>query len=125
MAPKLAPSVPTRDVVFFGTPDISAQVLSALLVAKVNVVAVVTNPDKRRGRGGKTEASPAKKVAIDHGIAVIESPTDAIAFLEQRGTDGVTGVVVAYGRITREPLLSMIPLVNLHFSLLPRWRGAA
>lgn len=99
--------------------------LTAILDAKVNVVAVVTNPDKRRGRGGKTDASPAKKVAIDYGIGVIESPADAVAFLDQRGTDGVTGIVVAYGRIIREPLLSMIPLVNLHFSLLPRWRGAA
>lgn len=85
----------------------------------------MTNPDKRRGRGGKTEASPAKKVAIDHGIPVIESTADAVAFIEKHGTDGVTGVVVAYGRIIREPLLSLIPLVNLHFSLLPRWRGAA
>jgi len=99
--------------------------LSALLEAKVSVVAVVTNPDKRRGRGAKTEASPAKKVALDHGLRVIESPADAVAFLEQHGTDGVTGIVVAYGRIIREPLLSAIPLVNLHFSLLPRWRGAA
>jgi methionyl-tRNA formyltransferase len=89
------------------------------------VVAVVTNPDKRRGRGGKIEASPAKQVAIDHGIAVLESAAEAVEFLEGHGTDGVTGVVVAYGRIIREPLLSMIPLVNLHFSLLPRWRGAA
>jgi methionyl-tRNA formyltransferase len=100
-------------------------VLSALLEAKVSVIAVVTNPDKRRGRGGKIEASPAKMAALGHGIAVIESPAEAIAFLEQHGTDGVTGVVVAYGRIIRGPLLSMIPLVNLHFSLLPRWRGAA
>ena len=99
--------------------------LSALIEAKVNVVAVVTNPDKRRGRGGKTDASPAKKVALDHAIRVIESPADAVAFLDQHGTDGVTGIVVAYGRIIREPLLSAIPLVNLHFSLLPRWRGAA
>ena len=99
--------------------------LSALLEAKVSVIAVVTNPDKRRGRGSKTEASPAKKVALDHGIRVIESSADAVAFLEQHGTEGVTGIVVAYGRIIREPLLSAIPLVNLHFSLLPRWRGAA
>lgn len=99
--------------------------LSALLDADINVVAVVTNPDKRRGRGGKTDASPAKKIALEHGITVVESPADGAAFLESHGTDGVTGVVVAYGRIIREPLLSMIPLVNLHFSLLPRWRGAA
>lgn len=99
--------------------------LSALIEAKVNVVAVVTNPDKRRGRGGKTDASPAKKVALNHAIRVIESPADAVSFLDQHGTDGVTGIVVAYGRIIREPLLSAIPLVNLHFSLLPRWRGAA
>jgi len=112
-------------VIYFGTPDISAQVLSSLLEAGINIVAVVTNPDKRRGRGGKTEASPAKKVALESGITVIESPADAVAFLESHGTDGVTGVVVAYGRIIREPMLSMIPLVNLHFSLLPRWRGAA
>ena len=96
-----------------------------MLEAGINVVAVVTNPDKRRGRGGKTEASPAKKVALESGITVVESPADVVAFLESHGTDGVTGVVVAYGRIIREPLLSMIPLVNLHFSLLPRWRGAA
>lgn len=96
-----------------------------MLDAGINVVAVVTNPDKRRGRGGHTEASPAKKVALDHGIKVIESPAEATAFIDERGADGVTGVVVAYGRIIREPLLSKIPLVNLHFSLLPRWRGAA
>ena len=96
-----------------------------MLEAGINIVAVVTNPDKRRGRGGKTEASPAKKVALESGITVIESSGDAVAFLESHGADSVTGVVVAYGRIIREPLLSMIPLVNLHFSLLPRWRGAA
>jgi methionyl-tRNA formyltransferase len=100
-------------------------VLDALLVAGIRVAAVVTNPDKRRGRGGKTEASPAKQVAIDHGLEVLESVAEAVEFIERHGTDGVTGVVVAYGRIIREPLLSMIPLVNLHFSLLPRWRGAA
>lgn len=85
----------------------------------------MTNPDKRRGRGGKTTASPAKNVALEHRIPVIESSTGAVDFINQHGADGVVGIVVAYGRIIREPLLSMIPLVNLHFSLLPRWRGAA
>lgn len=120
-----APSGPTREVVYFGTPEISAQVLVSLLDAGIDVVAVVTNPDKRRGRGGKTDASPVKKVAADRGIVVLESAAAGVEFISKRDTDGVTGVVVAYGRIIRDPLLSMIPLVNLHFSLLPRWRGAA
>ena len=89
------------------------------------MVAVVTSPDKRRGRGGRTEASPAKKVAIERGIPVLESPAAAAEFISARDQGAMTGIVVAYGRIIREPLLSMIPLVNLHFSLLPRWRGAA
>ena len=121
----LAPTSPTREVVFFGTPDIAAQVLTDLLDAGVRVVAVVTTPDKRRGRGNATEASPAKKIALARGIRIIETADEAVEFLAGHGTDDVTGVVVAYGRIIREPLLSLIPLVNLHFSLLPRWRGAA
>lgn len=121
----LAPTSPTREVVFFGTPDVAAQVLTDLLDADVRVVAVVTTPDKRRGRGGATEASPAKKIAVSWGLRVFENPNDVVEFLGAHGTAGVTGVVVAYGRIIREPLLSLIPLVNLHFSLLPRWRGAA
>ena len=121
----LAPTSPTREVVFFGTPDIAAQVLTDLLDAGVQVVAIVTTPDKRRGRGNATEASPAKKIALARGIRIIETADEAVEFLAGHGTDGVTGVVVAYGRIIRDPLLSLIPLVNLHFSLLPRWRGAA
>jgi methionyl-tRNA formyltransferase len=120
-----APPSSTREVVFFGTPEIAAQVLSDLLDAGVRIVAVVTTPDKRRGRGTATDASPAKKVAVERGVPVIETIDAVVEFLADHGTDGVTGVVVAYGRIIREPLLSLIPLVNLHFSLLPRWRGAA
>ena len=112
-------------MVFFGTPDIAAQVLGDLLDAGINVVAVVTTPDKRRGRGSATDATPTKKVAITRNVPVIENVDDAVQFLSGRSLDGVTGVVVAYGRIIREPLLSLIPLVNLHFSLLPRFRGAA
>lgn len=99
--------------------------LADIVAAGIDVIAVVTNPDKRRGRGGKTEASPAKKVAVENRIPVIESAAEAVEFIEAHGTEGVTGVVVAYGRIIRDPLLSLVPLVNLHFSLLPRWRGAA
>ena len=110
---------------FFGTPDIAARVLESLLSSGVTVCAVVTRPDKRRGRGSGVDASPVKKVAERHGLVVFDSADDAVSWMESRDMGGVTGVVVAYGRIIRDPLLSLLPLVNLHFSELPRWRGAA
>jgi methionyl-tRNA formyltransferase len=66
-----------------------------------------------------------KKVALQHGITVFDSSDDAMSWMQTREMAGVTGVVVAYGRIIKDPLLSALPLVNLHFSELPRWRGAA
>jgi methionyl-tRNA formyltransferase len=90
------------------------------------VVAVVTRPDKRRGRGSGTSPSPVKDAASSFNIPCFDSIDALMAELNnQDSLDGVTGVVVAYGRILKEPLISLIPLVNLHFSLLPRWRGAA
>jgi len=71
-------------------------------------------------------ASPVKEVALKNGLTVAETNAEVVNFLESRPSHGgITGVVVAYGRIIKDPLLSLIPLVNLHFSLLPRWRGAA
>jgi len=79
----------------------------------------VTRPDRRRGRRGAPEPSPVKRVAEAAGLPVTDRP-DAVL------SAGVElGVVVAYGRILRPPLLGTVPLVNVHFSLLPRWRGAA
>ena len=113
-------------MVFFGTPQVAAEVLERLLDAGVEVIAVVSRPDKRRGRGSTLIASPVKEVALRRGLFVCESADEIISFLQSRPSlQGVTGVVVAYGRIIKEPLLSLLPLVNLHFSLLPRWRGAA
>lgn len=103
----------------------AARVLQSLLAAGVVVSGVVTRPDKRRGRGGGTDASPVKKVAMHHGITVFDSADEAVSWMQGRDMQAVTGVVVAYGRIIKEPLLSLLPLVNLHFSELPRWRGAA
>ena len=104
----------------------AAEVLEHLLSAGVAVVAVVSRPDKRRGRGSAMVASPVKEVALRRGLFVCESAEEVISYLQSRTSlEGVTGVVVAYGRIIKEPLLSLLPLVNLHFSLLPRWRGAA
>ena len=97
-----------------------------LIESGINVEAVVTRPDKRRGRGSDTSPSPVKAAAIAFNIPWFDSIDAVVADLQNRDSlSGVTGVVVAYGRILKEPIISLIPLVNLHFSLLPRWRGAA
>lgn len=80
---------------------------------------VVTRPDKRRGRGAALVPSPVKAAALDAGLAVSHQVEDVVAV----GAD--LGVVVAYGRLIKAPVLAHLAMVNLHFSLLPRWRGAA
>jgi methionyl-tRNA formyltransferase len=80
---------------------------------------VVTRPDKRRRRKGDPEPSPVKAAALELGLAVTEDPDDAIT------AGAELGVVAAYGRIIKPNVLAALPMVNLHFSLLPRWRGAA
>jgi methionyl-tRNA formyltransferase len=104
---------------FLGTPDIAVVPLRALVDAGHDVALVVTRPDKRRGRGGGTTASPVKAAAVELGLVV----THELADVAHAGVE--LGVVVAYGRIVPAPLLEQVPMVNLHFSLLPRWRGAA
>ncbi len=83
------------------------------------MVLVVSRPDKRRGRGGGLAPSPVKSAAVELGVPVTTTANEVIA----AGVE--LGVVVAYGRILKPPLLGAVPLVNVHFSLLPRWRGAA
>lgn len=80
---------------------------------------VVTQADKRRGRGSATTPSPVKAAAIELGLPVTHTVDDGLA------TDAELGVVVAFGRLIKPHVLERIPMVNLHFSLLPRWRGAA
>jgi methionyl-tRNA formyltransferase len=104
---------------FLGTPAVAAGVLNALHAAGHEIALVVSRPDRRRGRGGAVTPSPVKATALQLGLPVTERPEDVLA------TAAELGVVVAYGRIIRPPLLGGIDLVNLHLSLLPRWRGAA
>jgi methionyl-tRNA formyltransferase len=93
--------------------------LRALVEAGHDVVLCLTRPDRRRGRGGATTPSPVKAAAIDLGVPVSHELLDV-------ATAGVElAVVVAYGRIIPSALLTQIPMLNVHFSLLPRWRGAA
>lgn len=104
---------------FLGTPEMAVPPLEALCAAGFDVALVVTRPDKRRGRGSALVPSPVKAAAGRLGVPVAH---DVDAALEV-GAD--LGVVVAFGRIIRPHVLDALPMVNLHFSLLPRWRGAA
>ena len=116
-------------VVFFGTPEFAVPTLEALLRSQHRVVGVVTQPDRPRGRGQKTSPSPVKVVGVNAGLPVLQperlkEPTfiDGLAAL-----DADLGVVAAYGKILTDAVLA-IPrrgLINVHASLLPRYRGAA
>jgi methionyl-tRNA formyltransferase len=104
---------------YLGTPEFAVAPLEGLLAAGHEVGLVVSRPDRRRGRGATQSPSPVKAAALAHGLEV----TDEIGALAEAGLDGC--VVVAYGRIIPSELLDSLVMLNLHFSLLPRWRGAA
>lgn len=93
--------------------------LRALVGAGHDVALVVTRPDRRRGRGSATTPSPVKAAALEAGLEVSHRIEDVLE------TGAELGVVVAFGRLVPATVLAGMPLVNLHFSLLPRWRGAA
>ena len=106
-------------LVFLGTPDAAVPPLRTLVTAGHDVVLVVSRPDRRRGRGGALLPSPVKAAALDLGLSVTDDLDEVVA------VGAELGVVVAYGRIIPVRILDALPMVNLHFSLLPRWRGAA
>ena len=124
-------------VIFAGTPEFARTALECLLAAGVEVALVLTQPDRPAGRGMKLQASPVKQLALRHGIALIQPqglrldgkfPADAAlaqAAIETAGADAM--VVAAYGLILPQWVLDLPPLgcLNIHASLLPRWRGAA
>src|SRR5438270_13832698 len=83
------------------------------------VALVVSQPDKKRGRGGALVPSPVKAAAIELGLPVSDKVDDVL------DTGAELGVVVAYGRLIKPHVLERVPMINVHFSLLPRWRGAA
>lgn len=108
-----------RRVAFLGTPSAAVPTLSALIDAGFEVPLVISQPDRRRGRGSRLTPSPVKSAALERGLDVSVDPYDLL------GLDVDLGVVVAYGRLLRRDLLEKVAMVNVHFSLLPRWRGAA
>lgn len=110
-----------RPLVFLGTPLAAATVLSTLIRSGFEIAHVVTRADARRGRGTSTTPSAVKQVAIDNTINVSHDMT----WLEENSDRELLGVVVAYGKIIPADVLSHTRMINVHFSLLPRWRGAA
>lgn len=104
---------------YLGTPSAAVPPLEALVAAGHDVAVVVSRPDTRRGRGKTPTPSPVAQAARRLGLAVTDR-------LEQvLGSGAELGVVVAYGRIIPASVLDGLDMVNVHFSLLPRWRGAA
>ncbi len=110
-----------RRLVYFGTPELAVAPLRALHGAGFEVMLAVTRPDRRRSRRGAPEPSPVSRAAKELGAPVTHDPADAVAM----GGVADGAVVVAYGRLISGDVLAVLPAVNVHFSLLPRWRGAA
>jgi len=115
-------------LLFMGTPDFAVPVLKAL-IGRYEIVGVVTQPDRRVGRGRKLEASPVKVVALAHDLPLLQPPSlrrpDAVAELRALAPEVI--VVAAFGQILRAEVLAMPPrgCLNVHASLLPKYRGAA
>ena len=118
-------------IVFFGTPDFAVPTLSSLLShPEFEVVGVVTQPDKRRGRGNKLMPPPVKEVALNHSLPVWQPPRikkDAETLAKLREAEADVFVVVAYGQILSQEILDIpnLACVNVHGSILPKYRGAA
>ena len=104
---------------YLGTPALAVPPLLALLAAGHEIPIVVSGADKRRGRGRDLQPTPVKAAALEAGLTVTDDVDDLLDY------ELDLAVVVAYGRLVRPHVLDHVDMVNLHFSLLPRWRGAA
>ena len=121
-------ATPKVRVVFMGTPELSASLLTALLENGYNVVGVVTKPDRPVGRKQEIEESPVKHIAVTSGLPLLQPER-----IDQSTIDAIAGwkpdliVVAAYGKILPQKLLELpgFGCINFHTSLLPRWRGAS
>lgn len=116
-------------VIFMGTPDFAVETLEAVIKAGHEVALVVTQPDKPKGRGNAMQASPVKECALAHGIEVYQPKKireqECVDYLAGFGAD--IFVVAAFGQILSQALLDMpkYGCINVHASLLPKYRGAA
>ena len=117
-------------VLFAGSPEVAVPSLRMLAedTEHFEVVAVLTRPDAPTGRGRKLVPNPVKQAALELGLPVIESdPSEETFINELTATGAQAAAVVAYGKILKQEVLDALPMgwYNLHFSLLPQWRGAA
>lgn len=116
-------------VIFMGTPDFSVPSLAALLRRGYEVVAVVTQPDRPAGRGRQLEPPAVKRIAAQQGVPILQPPSlrtpEVVAEIAALQPELI--VVAAFGQILRPAVLDLPPrgCINVHASLLPRWRGAA
>lgn len=116
-------------IIFMGTPDYAAAALEALFEAGHEVTAVVTQPDRAKGRSGQVQCTPVKECAVRHGIAVLQpvrvKAPEAVEELKKYEAD--VYVVAAFGQILSKEILALprFGCVNIHASLLPKYRGAA
>lgn len=116
-------------IVYMGTPDFAVAPLEAIIKAGHQVSAVITQPDKQKGRGKEVQMTPVKECALKHGIPVFQpvkiKEPEAVKKLSEYPAD--IFVVTAFGQILSEEILNMPPLgcINIHASLLPAYRGAA
>ena len=120
---------PPLRIVFFGTPAFAVPTLARLLASRHTVAVVVSQPDRPRGRGHHLLPTATKEIALTHRVPVWQPERlRDDAFLRDVSDLGVDlGVVAAYGRLLPEPLLRIprLGMINVHGSILPRWRGAA
>jgi methionyl-tRNA formyltransferase len=116
-------------IVFLGSPEFALPALRRLLDSEHEIVAVFTQPDRPVGRGRRLAAPPVKRLAIERGIAVRQpasiSRAESVAELQRIAPD--LGVIAAYGQLLKQQVLDVprLGFINVHASLLPRWRGAA
>jgi methionyl-tRNA formyltransferase len=116
-------------IVFMGSPDFALPTLTRLIESEHEIVAVYTQPDRPSGRGRKLAPPPVKTIALAHGLDVRQpksiSKPDVVEELRALAPD--IGIIAAYGQILRQPVLDVprLGVLNVHASLLPRWRGAA
>ncbi len=114
--------------VFFGTPEVASETLRRLEAAGLRPAAVVTNPDAPKGRGHVVTPSPVKVYAESLGMPVLTPERLDDEFMKEVGALNIDlAIVVAYGKILPEALINAFPqgVLNIHYSLLPRWRGAS